>query len=257
MSIRTKPAWTLTLLTLILSLSTFAFTTAYAETGSPDKGAITRVKKKLTPPRKKPKSPPSKKEITALPSMPVPYQSTDVTTSNIDVPKAATVLDFAPEPLKSMDVPVPKAQIAPTMDNIHEPSPESVTGTGRQEIILQCDTTLFEGKKPKSYGRFYINLFPSDLIPDHQADFRFFRADPLHQSLIKNTPCQDHMCSAQATGSVFYLHQERRKKSALRLTLDRRSGTFLAEYSLDSRLGDRHLYETGTCQVAVSHKSLF
>jgi len=232
---------------------------ALAETGSPDQGAIKRVKKKLTPPKSK--SNPVKKTIPALPAQPIPYQTPPLSLDKPD-PKATTPLDWNPEPVTLDPMATTKAPPSPppnlvTSKPLAEPDHSPQVTNGRAEIILQCDSSVFQGKKPQSHGRFYISLFPSDLIPDHQADFRFFRADPLHQSLIKNSPCQDYMCSAQATGSVFYLYQEIRKKSALRLTLDRRTGTFSAEYSLDSRLGDRHLYEKGTCQVSTSPKPLF
>jgi hypothetical protein len=248
-------------LILLLSLSFVGFGVlpAQAETGSPDSGAIKRVKKRLTPP--KPRTSKPKKETTILPSQPIPYQAPASLVPGVDEPKATTPLDWSPDKTIVEQISPPLAPpITPSTlptGTIVQPVAKIITTNVRQEIILQCDSSVFQDKKAQSHGRFYINLFPSDLIPDHQADFRFFRADPLHESLIKKTPCQDHMCSAQATGSVYYLYQEIRKKSSLRLTLDRRTGTFLAEFSLDSRLGNRHLYETGTCQVAANPKPIF
>jgi hypothetical protein len=232
---------------------------ALAETGSPDSGAIKRVKKRLTPPQPRASKP--KKETSVLPSQPIPYHGAASLIPAVVEPKATTPLDWSPDKTTGEDIPPPPTppitpMPLPTETIIH-PIQNTTATNARQEIILQCDSSVFQEKKAQSHGRFFINLFPSDLIPDHQADFRFFRADPLHKSLIKNTPCQDHMCSTQATGSVYYLYQEIRKKSSLRLTLDRRTGSFLAEYRLDSRLGNRHLYETGTCQVEAKPKPIF
>ncbi|MDV6332149.1 hypothetical protein [Asticcacaulis sp. 201] len=141
----------------------------------------------------------------------------------------------APPPAPPAAIPAPEAPRAPAFS------------TG--QVSLKCETQVTRGARFISQGTFYIDLFPSPVFPDENADFKFLFVDPAHQSLIRQSVCLDVGCSANVSGTAYYLvNRVTRRGSALRITLDRSNGAFYAEEIENSRLGrDSHLGEKGYC----------
>ncbi len=197
----------------------------------------------------------------ALPDAPIPYAAIQLSP---DIAKALTpdhpaVLEPLPPPVAITPAPV-------TMQPIADPPPpapvmasSSQTLPAQEQISLKCETQVTEGKRFVSQGIFYIDLFPSPVFPDEHADFKFLRVDPAHQSLIRQSICLDTGCSANVTGSSYYLVNRTTKHgSALRITLDRSNGAFYAEEINSPRIGkDSHRGETGYCTPQAQPARLF
>lgn len=197
---------------------------------------------------------PAAKPVPALPDAPVPYTNT----LSPDMAKALTpaALEPLPPPVAIAPAPLPVQPVeAP-------PPPAPVVTVAApliEQISLKCETQVTEGKRLISQGVFYIDLFPSPVFPDEHADFKFLRIDLAHQSLIRESICLDTGCSANVTGSAYYLVNRTTKRGgALRITLDRASGAFYAEEITSSRIGmGAHRGETGYCTPQKRASTLF
>ncbi len=200
---------------------------------------------------------PAAKPVPALPDAPMAYTST----LSPDMAKALTpgALEPLPPPVAVTAAPLPVQPVeAPP-----PPAPAPIVTAAAslvQQISLKCETQVSEGKRFISQGIFYIDLFPSPVFPDEHADFKFLRVDPAHQSLIRESICLDIGCSANVTGSAYYLvNRVTKHGGALRITLDRSSGAFYAEEVEASRLGmgAAHRGETGYCTPQKRADTLF
>ncbi len=215
--------------------------------------------------RKKPAAKPA--PVVTTPAAPVPYLAGSGTLSP-DMAKALTPAPLAPLPPPVAIAPAPVTMQPVTMQPINDPPPPPPADmpivTSRplpapNQINLKCETQVTEGKRFVSQGTFYIDLFPSPVFPDEQADFKFLRVDPAHQSLIRQSICLDTGCSANVTGAAYYLvNRSTKHGSALRITLDRSNGAFYAEEIDDKRIGkDSHRGETGYCAPQALPTKLF
>ncbi len=247
-------------LALLLAMTAFAVAApAFAEGGSGgDDGSMTTAPKKVV--RKKAKPKPAA-PAPAKPAGPIPYTSINPAAATAPVPQAvspgppATALtpDVLPQPTETNHAPAPATDVAVAPRAAPPPPPPSRAPTVTpREISLKCETQVSDGKSKVSTGTFYIDLFPSDALPDSHADFKFTFVDPAHKSLIRESICLDTMCSATVTGSAYYLvNRVNRHGGALRITLDRSKGAFYAEEVSDGMLfgvgGGARVGEQGYC----------
>ena len=187
----------------------------------------------------------------AAPAGPIPYTTLHPTA----VPPAVVVIPVTPPP----PPPPPPAlvQSAPTIAQpvapqpVVPPQPQATPALHAHEINLKCDTVTNDGKKNLTRGSFYIDLFPSEVFPDEQADFKFNQVDPKHASLVRDSDCLDTICDAKVSGSAYFLvNRVTRHGKALRITLNRANGAFYAEAidpkGLVMHSGD-HIGESGWC----------
>ena len=210
--------------------------------------------------RKKPAAKPA--PVVTTPAAPIPYITS--TPLSPDMTRALTpdhpaALEPLPPPVAIVPAPITMQPIAdpPPPAPVAAPSPRPLPP--QDQISLKCETQVTEGKRFISQGVFYIDLFPSPVFPDEHADFKFLRVDPAHQSLIRQSICIDTGCSANVTGSAYYLINRTTKHgSALRITLDRSNGAFYAEEITSPRIGkDTHRGETGYCAPQTQPTKLF
>ncbi len=192
------------------------------------------------------------------PSGPVPYTSLNPAAPAHAVPPVAVspapVVMMPAESVPPPPPPPPPAMMAPALAQAPAPSPRP------EEINLRCDTVTTDGKKTLTHGTFYIDLFPSPVFPNAQADFKFQQVDPRHASLIRDSICIDAMCDATVSGSAYYLvNRVARNGAALRITLNRANGAFYAEEINPRGLthGGDHLGESGTCTPQKLPDALF
>ncbi len=118
------------------------------------------------------------------------------------------------------------------------------------EIDLKCNTVTFDGKKTLTGGTFYIDIFPSPVFPEAQADFKFDQIDPKHASLVRESYCVDTVCDAKVSGGAYFLVDRlARNGAALRITLNRGTGAFYAEEVNPPGLARpaAHIGESGWC----------
>ena len=192
-----------------------------------------------------------KKPAAATPAGPIPY-----TTINPDAAKVPPpVVMTAPPPVAAIPVPPP-----PPPPVMAQPAPQRTPPLHATEINLKCDTVTNDGKKNVSRGTFYIDLFPSQVFPDQQADFKFDQVDPRHASLVRDSDCLDTICDAKVSGSAYYLvNRVTRHGKALRITLNRANGAFYAETIDPGGLthGRDHIGETGWCVPQKLPDALF
>lgn len=221
-----------------------------------------------TPPvaKPKPRHVIAKKAPPVTPAAPIPYtaysagpiKSATVTTAPTPVVTTNPPIVIAPSPilplqglpLQPIEAPPPAPPAAPPI--VTAPA----APTAPTEISLKCETRTTHGKKVVSSGTFYIDLFPSPVFPDQNADFKFLFADPAHDSLIRDTMCLDTTCTAEVSGTAYYLvNRVTKKGAALRITLDRVKGAFYAEEM--GKHGSDHLGEQGYCTVQPLPNSMF
>ncbi len=192
------------------------------------------------------------KKPAAPPTGPIPYTTLNPSAAKATAPVATTPLPppvSIPQPIEVAPPPPPPAavRVAP------QPSPQArgrVTGEPAAEINLKCDTVTNDGKKNLTRGTFYIDLFPSQVFPDQQADFKFDQVDPRHASLVRDSDCLDMTCDARVSGSAYFLvNRVTRKGAALRITLNRATGAYYAEKVDPAGLthGNGHVGESGWC----------
>lgn len=250
-------------LVCLLTLTTLAVAApALAEGGSGgDDGSMAAAPKKAVRKKLKPKPAPAP----VKPAGPVPYTTLTPAaaappppqTVSPGPPTTAMTPDVLPQPTETNRAPAPATDtaVAPRMP------PRASTVTPR-EVSLKCETQVSDGKTKVSSGTFYIDLFPSDALPDQHADFKFTFVDPGHKSLIRESICLDTMCSATVTGSAYYLvNRVTKHGGALRITLDRSKGAFYAEEVSDGGLfgvgGGGHVGEQGYCTPQSLPNPLF
>lgn len=215
-----------------------------------------------TAPVAKPKLKPrlvAKKAAPTIPAAPIPYTTYKLTP---DVAKALTPASPPPAASPPVVITDPPIVIAPSpitpVQPIEAPPPPPpvAANPGVTEISLRCETHKVRGKKTIASGTFYIDLFPSPVFPDQHADFKFLFADPAYDSLIRGTMCLDTTCSAEVSGTAYYLvNRVTKKGAALRITLDRARGAFYAEEM--GKHGDDHFGEQGYCTPQPLPKALF
>jgi len=239
---------------------------AHAEGGSADSGKAVDSGKKVTSPAKARYHSTikvAKPSATKTPDAPIPYTATTKAVSPSDEPpppppapqeQASSVYDLpskdiSPPLVSQGPLPAPILPSKPTLVADNPPPHQD----DKSAIILKCDTVVFSGSKAHSSGSFYIGLFPLEGIEDQWSDFRIYRVDPRHDTLLRLTYCLDKICSAQVNDTAYFLIAQSDKKTTLRITLDRYSGAYLAEYSTKSLVGlmQTERYEKGTCQKAT------
>ncbi len=206
-----------------------------------------------------------KKSAATAPAGPIPYTSLNPAAAKAPPPVAAAPL---PAPVVVAVVPSvpppppppPAAMLAPSPP-LAAPRPEPVPRIDATEITLKCDTVTNDGKKTLSSGSFYIDLFPSQIFPDQQADFKFDQVDPRHESLVRDSNCMDTLCDAKVSSSAYYLvNRVTRHGAALRITLNRATGAFYAE-SIDPKglvaHPGAHIGESGICVPQRTPSAMF
>lgn len=269
-----KPLW----LAFAVALSLTVPAAAHAEDGVAEAGP---AKKKAV--RKKARAKP-KAAAPAKPAGPVPYTSLgppvlpNAQPVTPGPPAHALTHDVMPQPAETNTPVAPPSDvaIAPKVDRTPPPPPPppqvaqaippvAPTVNAPAQISLKCETRVMNGTQFVSQGAFYIDLFPSAVFPDQTADFKFLFVDPAHKSLVRGSVCLDTMCSANVTGSAYYLVNKVTKRgAALRITLDRSRGAFYAE-EIDSGLlgmfgGNKkgsHPGESGFCTPQSLPSKLF
>ena len=211
-----------------------------------------------------------KTSAAAMPAGPIPY--TSLNPAAAANPPAAKAASIAAAPLPAPVIvavvpaipppppPPPAAMLAPSPP-AQPPQPAPVPHLEATEINLKCDTVTNDGKKTLTTGSFYIDLFPSQVFPDEQADFKFGQVDPRHASLVRDSDCLDMLCDAKVSSSAYYLvNRVTRHGAALRITLNRATGAFYAE-SIDPKgliahPGD-HVAESGFCTPQKLQGAMF
>jgi len=179
----------------------------------------------------------------AAPTAPTPY----LAYAPAQTPLSQTPATLPVQPVTAAPPPLPDHQAAPPVARATSP-----------EISLKCQTRVMDGQRFVSQGVFYIDLFPSAVFPDQQADFKFLFVDPAHKSLIRQTICLDTTCPAEVTGTAYALISRRtRHGDALRIILDRTTGAFYAEQIDKGIHGGSHLGETGWCTPQTLPTPLF
>ncbi|MFT4076629.1 MAG: hypothetical protein QM647_13990 [Asticcacaulis sp.] len=249
-----------------LAISSLAAAPVHAE-GSPAAEDETDAPKPKPVVKRKKKPAAKPAPVVTTPAAPVPYSAYSSGNLSPDMSKALTPGVTAPTPLP------PPVAIAPapiTMQPIADPPPAPPVAQAQpakvapaapviDQISLKCETQVTEGKRFISQGVFYIDLFPSPVFPDENADFKFLFVDPGHSSLIRESICLDTLCPANVTGAAYYLvNRVTRRGSALRITLDRSNGAFYAEEIDNKRIRkDAHLGEKGFCTPQKLPNALF
>lgn len=252
---------------LLLSLVVLALPAAAEGVYKPEGEATTAEAAPKPRPRHKPVA---KKPAAIIPAAPIPYTTYKLTP---DVAKALTPtaspptstspvvttdppIVIAPSPIVPMSSPQVQPIEAPPPPPPVTTAPEPAPAAAPTEISLRCETHKVRGKKTIATGTFYIDLFPSPVFPDQQADFKFLFADPAYDSLIRGTMCLDTTCSAEVSGTAYYLvNRVTKKGAALRVTLDRARGAFYAEEL--GKHGSDHVGEQGYCVPQPLPKALF
>ncbi len=187
----------------------------------------------------------------AAPSGPIPY-------TTLNPAAAQTVVKVLPPPVAVTPVPVPPPPPPPPSVMTQSapqpavpPQAQATPAIHAREINLKCQTVTMNGKKALTSGTFYIDLFPSQIFPDEQADFKFNQVDPQHASLVRESDCLDTICDAKVSGSAYFLvNRVTRHGKALRITLNRANGAFYAE-AIDPKgialHPGEHIGESGWC----------
>ena len=190
-----------------------------------------------------------KKAAAAQPAGPIPY-----TTLNPAAAKAQLAAPPLPPPVQVGPVLVATPPPPPPPAEMLAPQPvapqPAAPRAPASEINLKCNTVTFNGKKTLTGGTFYIDIFPSQVFPDAQADFKFDQIDPKHASLVRDSYCVDTVCDAKVSGGAYFLVDRlARNGAALRITLNRGTGAFYAEEVTPSGLarGGAHIGESGWC----------
>ncbi len=274
-----KPPF-LACLALLAAMSLAVPALVHAEGSAEDGPVKAKVHKAKAKPKPKPK-------VAVKPAGPMPYNALTP-----DIQKALTPAQaVTPGPVSHAATPDSLPQPAETNRPIAPPSDIAIapkaalpappppppppvaaaiptvapTVSAPAEISLRCETTVTQGNHKISTGVFFIDLFPSAVFPDQNADFKFLFVDPAHKSLIRSSVCLDTMCPATVTGSAYYLvNRVSKKGAALRITLDRSRGAFYAEeidqgmFGLFAKQGDGdHVGESGTCMPQALPNKLF
>ncbi|MGZ3297561.1 MAG: hypothetical protein ACXU8O_00985 [Asticcacaulis sp.] len=192
-----------------------------------------------------------KKKPPVTPPTSVPY-----TTLGPDAAKALTPAS-SPAPTDALLPPPPPPPVVMAAPSDAGPKPQT---TAPAEISLRCNTVTSNGRKTLTGGTFYIDLFPSPVFPDQEADFKFLLVDPAHASLIRDSACMDMRCEANVSGSAYYLvNRVTKKGAALRITLNRADGAFYAEEITPGGLTQTggHTGESGWCKPQPLPQAMF
>ncbi len=199
------------------------------------------------------------------PAGPIPYTSLNsaaakapaaVAAGPLPAPVVVAVVPTVPPP----PPPPPAEMLAPSPPPAPA-QPAPVPHIDATEINLKCDTVTNDGRRNLTRGTFYIDLFPSQVFPDEQADFKFDQVDPRHASLVRDSDCMDRLCDAKVSASAYYLvNRVTRHGAALRITLNRTTGAFYAE-SIDPKglvaLSGDHIGESGWCTPQKIQGAMF
>jgi len=204
-----------------------------------------------------------KKPAVVAPAGPVPYTTLnpDAASSPLKaVPPPATPV--GPPAVAAVPVPPPAPPIVAAQPAMppQAPAQPGTPPLHATEINLKCDTVTNDGKRNLSRGSFYIDLFPSQVFPDQQADFKFDQVDPRHASLVRDSDCLDTLCDATVSGGAYYLvNRVTRHGKALRITLNRADGAFYAETIDPGGMthGRDHFGESGWCVPQKLPNALF
>jgi hypothetical protein len=217
--------------------------------------------------KKRPKPKPKPAPVVTTPTAPIAYTayaaSPDIakalTPAHEPAPLAPLPPPVAITPAPIAALPVQPVTAPPPPAPVPAPPSSQSANLASSQISLKCETQLTQGKRFLSQGTFYIDLFPSAVFPEEQADFKFLFVDPAHPSLIRESICLDTMCSANVTGTAYYLvNRVTKRGSALRITLDRSNGAFYAEEIDSKRIGkDAHRGEKGYCTPQKLPNTLF
>ena len=207
-----------------------------------------------------------KKPVAAAtaPAGPIPYTTLNPNAAkapaSVAAPAGQAVVAVPPPP----PPPPPAAMLAP--QNAPQPAAppaqaQPAPAIHASEINLKCQTVTSNGKKTLTSGTFYIDLYPSQVFPDQQADFKFDQVDPKHASLVRDSDCLDTICDAKVSGSAYFLvNRVTRHGKALRITLNRADGAFYAEAvdpkGLVMHPGE-HIGESGWCVPQKLSNALF
>jgi|GEM_PF-1087706 len=231
------------------------------------------VSKPATParPRPKPKPRPAVVKKPApeakLPDAPIPYESLK---GAVSAPTGVTghmeqrVVTTLPTPAKVQNLPeaitdpIRVAAPPPPMPvRVPEPPPPPPEPEAiRADVLnLKCDTQVIARGRLVSQGAFNVEITPSGVFAD-SARFKVMFADPRHESLIKGSLCETVSCPVRISANFYELVNQRRKKGeSLKVTLDRRTGAYLAQNrDGETDTGD---YEQGYCLPQSEGRKLF
>lgn len=193
-----------------------------------------------------------KPPVAAAPSGPIPYTTLNPAAARTPAPvTAAAPPVIVAIPVPPPPPPPPSVMTQPAPQPAVPPQTQATPALHAREINLKCQTVTMDGKKTLTSGTFYIDIFPSQVFPDEQADFKFNQVDPKHASLVRESDCLDTICDAKVSGSAYFLvNRVTRHGKALRITLNRADGRFYAE-AIDPKglvlhPGD-HIGESGWC----------
>lgn len=252
----------------VLMLLTLSLSPVQAEVDESFDGtdSVTAPATKPKPrPRPKPKAAPKPVvKAPVLPSAPIPYLSLKPDMPPVAgapiAPKAPVILaatvDEPPPP-----PPPPPPSVAARIDT---PAPPVYVIPARTHD-LKCETQVVDKNVMVSKGTFYLEVTLSEVFPDEAARFKVMFADPRHLSLVKDTVCETISCQVRISPNFYDLYNQRTKKgAALRVTLDRHTGAFLAQKidgkSLLGRIDfkpETDTFEQGYCRPQSRPDKLF
>lgn len=236
-----------------LSLAVYAPAAMAEEEDGLEYEALDAAPRQAAKPRPRAKAAPKLEPEVKLPDGPVPYKTLEgaILTAPAGVTEALEhkVIPSLPTPAPVQVEPVP-APVAPA------PEPEPAPSAAATEVLtLRCETQKVASGKPVSQGAFFLEITPSEVFDD-SARFRVMFADPRHESLIKETLCETLNCPVRISTQFYELFNSRTKSGkALKVTLDRRDGAYLAQNrDKDTDVGS---YEQGYCQPQREDRRLF
>ena len=147
------------------------------------------------------------KKKPVAPAGPIPYTTLNPAAAAPAPPAMAPgpiPAPLAPPPV-ALAPPPPPPPPPPVVMAAPQPAPGPAPGSPASEINLKCNTVTRDGKRTLTGGTFFIDLFPSPVFPDQQADFKFDQVDPQHASLVRDSDCMDTICDAKVSGSAYFL----------------------------------------------------
>jgi hypothetical protein len=233
-------------------------------------------------PKRRPARPKAPAAKLTTPTAPLPYLAT---TPAAQATPDAHAPALAPPPTVSPAAtalpPVSGAAIAPSApppppvasQRLPDPVPPPeriyvyplVDPSTAKEISLRCDTLVFAPDGTSTRGIVRLSLIPSRVNPDEYADIHVMAVDIGHASLIRNTICEAYRCSVAVTPTFYALTVVDKRKSEIKITLNRQTGAFYGyERQADTAAGGlitlkkgNVVNETGWCVPEAPGKALF